>query len=136
RVREGASAVDSLVSAQGVDWGHGQRADRFFERKRCEREAERRLEAADAGGGGVELAELVLDGVRRVVRRYAVDGTVAQTFDAGRDIRRRAQGRIYLRVRVVGEAAGRFSRADDGFVCERQVVRRDLRCNAYPVRFR
>ena len=85
-------------------------------RRSTARQAERegRLEAADAEGGGVELAELVLDGVRRVVGGDAVDRAVEEAGDAGGDVVRRAQRRVHLGVGVVGEAAGRFRRGPRG----------------------
>ena len=49
-------------------------------------EAERRLQAADAERGVVELAQLLDDGVRRVVGGDAVDRAVGEAGDAGVDV--------------------------------------------------
>jgi hypothetical protein len=61
-------------------------------------EGQRRLQAADAEGGVVELAQLVLDGVGRVVGGDGVDGAVQQAAQAGLGVGGRAQGRVDLGV--------------------------------------
>lgn len=61
---------------------------------------ERRFEADDAEGGGLEFALLVLVCVRGVVGDEAVDGAVADAFEAGGDVGLRAQRGVHFVVRI------------------------------------
>ena len=110
---ERADAGDDAVEAEGADGADRQALDQGLEGDaaivdEAHAEAERCLEAADAEGGVVELAELFDDGVRGVVGGDAVDGAVGEACDAGVDVVLRAEGRVHLGVGVVD--AGRSSR--------------------------
>ena len=67
--------------------------------------AERRLEAADAVGGGLVLAELVGRRVRGVVGGDGVDRAIGEPFDHGLDVPPGPQRRVDLGVGVVGRVA-------------------------------
>ncbi len=59
------------------------------------------LDAADPWRGDIELAELVLHGVRRVVRRDCVDDSIVDAAQQRQAVSFRAERRIDLRVGVV-----------------------------------
>src|SRR3989441_11184528 len=68
------------------------------------RHAERRLESHDPEGGVVERRFLLVVGVRGMVGGDAIDHAIQQGLAQRRDVRRLAQRRAHLRVRVVALA--------------------------------
>ena len=77
--------------------------------------------------GAVELGELLVEVVRRVVGGHAVDGAVGEAGEQGLDVGRAAQRRVHLAVRVV---------VGQPIVGEGQVVRGDLAGDRRPARLR
>ena len=88
--------------------------------------AERRLEPDDPERRVVERGLLGVVGVGRVVGGDAVDHALLERLPQGGDVRRLAQRRVHLGVRVVGLA---------GVIGEREVVRRHLGGDADPLLF-